>query len=267
MLDVNSLTIVKLGGSVITHKDLSPPTVNRENLLRIAQELKTSTESLIVILGGGAHGHQAAHRYGFGDLSTPPEQLLQGIPSIRHNMSVLSLAVEEILNEAGVHGVVLPPFLVASLNNKEIASFQTSLFHKAIRSGLTVITHGDVCFDESLGASILSGDTIAVYLAKELKATSLYIGTDVDGVLEEDPKTNPEAIHMEIIDTTNIDSVLGRAGPSSATDVTGGMEKKLAEIFTMTDLDIDVAIFNLGVPGRLSALLSGKTLPCTRIRF
>jgi isopentenyl phosphate kinase len=182
-------------------------------------------------------------------------------------MSVLSLAVEEILNEAGVHGVVLPPFLVASLNNKEIASFQTSLFHKAIRSGLTVITHGDVCFDESLGASILSGDTIAVYLAKELKATSLYIGTDVDGVLEEDPKTNPESVHIEIIDTTNIDSVLGRAGPSSATDVTGGMEKKLAEIFTITDLDIDVAIFNLGVPGRLSALLSGEIPPCTRIRF
>ncbi len=263
---MNGLTIVKLGGSVITHKNLSPPTVNRENLFRIAQELKTSTESLIVILGGGAHGHQAAHKYGFGDLSIPP-QLLQGIISIRHNMSVLSLAVEEILNEAGVHGVVLPPFLVASLNNKGIVNFQTSLFQKAIQSGFTIITHGDVCFDESLGASILSGDTIAVYLAKELKATSLYIGTDVDGVLEEDPKTNPEAVHIEIIDATNIDSVLDKAGPSSATDVTGGMEKKLVDIFTLSGLAIDIAIFNLGVPGRLSTLLSGKTPPCTRIRL
>jgi len=258
---------VKLGGSVITHKGSSPPTVNEENLLRIAQELRTSRESLIVILGGGAHGHQAAHKHGFGVLSTPSEQLLQGVPSIRHNMSVLSLAVEEALNEAGIHAVVLPPFLMASLNNKRIVNFQTSLIQQAIQSGFTVITHGDVCFDESLGASILSGDTIAVYLAKELKANSLYIGTDVDGVLEEDPKTDPDAVHIEIIDTSNIDSVFSKAGPSSATDVTGGMKKKLVDIFTLANLNIDIAIFNLGVPGRLSALLSGKTPPCTMIRF
>ncbi|MFW9965537.1 MAG: isopentenyl phosphate kinase [Candidatus Thorarchaeota archaeon] len=261
------LTIVKLGGSVITHKGSSPPTVNQENLLRIAQELKASRESLIVILGGGAYGHQAAHKYGFGTLSTPTDQLVRGVPSIRHNMSVLSLAVEEALNEAGVHGVVLSPFLMVNLNNKKIVSFQTSTIQQTIQSGFTVITHGDVCFDESLGASILSGDTIAVYLAKVMNAASLYIGTDVDGIFEEDPKTNPKAVHIEIIDTSNIDSVLSKAGPSSATDVTGGMEKKLADIFTLANLDIDIAIFNLGVPGRLSALLSGKTPPCTIIRF
>ena len=264
---MNRLTIVKLGGSVITHKGLSPPTVNQENLSRIAEELKTSKESLIVILGGGAHGHQAAHKHGFGDPSTPSEQLLRGVPAIRHSMSALSTAVEEVLNEAGVQCVVLPPFLMASLNNKEIVSFQTSLIRKAISSGFTVITHGDVCFDESLGASILSGDTIAVYLAREMKATSLYIGTDVDGVLEEDPNTNPEAAQIEIIDATNMDSIVSKAGPSSATDVTGGMGKKLEEIFTLARLKMDIAIFNLGVSGRLSALLSGTTPPCTIIRF
>lgn len=267
VLDVNGLTIVKLGGSVITHKGMSPPTVNQENLSRIVQELKTSSEPLIIILGGGAHGHQAAHRHGFGNPSTSSEQLLQGIPSIRHNMSVLSTAVEQSLNDAGIQGVVLPPFLMASLDNKEIVSFQTSFIEKAIRSSLTVITHGDVCFDESLGASILSGDTIAVYLAKKLRATSLYIGTDVNGVLEEDPQINPKAAHIEVIDATNIDTILDGAGPSSATDVTGGMEKKLGDIFTLAGLEIDIAIFNLGVPNRLSSLLSGKTTRCTRIRL
>jgi isopentenyl phosphate kinase len=267
VLDLNGLTIVKLGGSVITHKGVSPPTVNQDNLSRIAHELKTSIQPLIIILGGGAHGHQAAHRHGFGDPSTSSEQLLRGIPTIRHNMSILSTAVEQSLNETGIHGVVLPPFLMATLDNKELVSFQTSLIERVIHSGLTVITHGDVCFDESLGASILSGDTIAVYLAKKLKATSLYIGTDVDGVLEENPQTNPKAARIEVIDATNIGSILDRAGPSSATDVTGGMEKKLGEILTLAGLDIDIAIFNLGVPDRLSALLSGKTPRCTRIRL
>jgi hypothetical protein len=45
------------------------------------------------------------------------------------------------------------------------------------------------------------------------------------------------------------------------------MEKKLVDIFTLSGLAMDIAIFNLGVPNRLSSLLSGKTPPCTRIRF
>ena len=92
---------------MITHKGLSPPTVNQKNLSQIAKELKTATESLVIILGGGAHGHQAAHKHGFGDPSTSSEQLLRGVPAIRHSMSALSTAVEEVLNEAGVHCVVV----------------------------------------------------------------------------------------------------------------------------------------------------------------
>ncbi|MHA2067099.1 MAG: hypothetical protein ACXABY_22255, partial [Candidatus Thorarchaeota archaeon] len=75
------------------------------------------------------------------------------------------------------------------------------------------------------------------------------------------------AVHIEIINSTNIDSVLSKAGPSSATDVTGGMAKKLGDIFTLDGLDINIAVFNLRVPGRLSTLLSGETPKCTLIRF
>ncbi|MFW9845501.1 MAG: isopentenyl phosphate kinase [Candidatus Thorarchaeota archaeon] len=266
VLQVNNLTIVKLGGSVITHKGSSPPTINQENLPRIAQELKTCTSQLIVILGGGAHGHQAAHKFGFDNDETPTQQLLQGVPSIRHNMSLLSLEVETVLNEVGIGGIVIPPFVLAALHDREIDTFSLTPIQNALQSRLTVITHGDVCFDTKLGASILSGDTIAVYLARELKAKSLFIGTDVDGVLEEDPKNNPKATHVTEINSTNIDSVLKGTGPSAATDVTGGMAKKLEELFTLSGHDINIAIFNLQVPGRLSSLLLGEATICTRIQ-
>lgn len=266
VLEVNNLTIVKLGGSVITHKGSSPPAMNQENLPRIAHELQTCTSQLIVILGGGAHGHQAAHRFGFDRSKTPTNQLLQGVPYIRHNMSILSLEIERVLNKTGIGSVVMPPFVLATLHNKEIDTFSLKPIQRALQSSLTVITHGDVCFDSKLGAAILSGDTIAVYLARELNAKSLFIGTDVDGVLEEDPKDNPGASHITKIDSTNRDSVLSKTGPSAATDVTGGMAKKLEELFTLNAQDIDIAIFNLQVPGRLSSLLSGKPTICTKIQ-
>ncbi|MFX0045485.1 MAG: hypothetical protein ACFE8Z_06530, partial [Candidatus Hermodarchaeota archaeon] len=159
------------------------------------------------------------------------------------------------------------PFTMVTLQDRKIADFPTEMIQRTLDSGLVAVTHGDVCFDNILGASILSGDTIAVYLAKEMKARALYIGTDVDGVLEDDPRVNPKAKHIEVIDTSRWNAIIAKTGPSSATDVTGGMKKKLNEISTLVELDIDIAIFNLGVSNRLSSLLSGASTVCTRIQI
>jgi isopentenyl phosphate kinase len=256
---------VKLGGSVITHKGTSPPTINEENIIRTADELSTHKDGLIVVLGGGAHGHQAAHSYGFGNLSTKRERLLMGIPHIRHNMSILATEVESALNNKGIPTVVIPPFNVAILKNKKIKTFSTTIMKRVLENGFVVLTHGDVCFDEDMGASILSGDTIAVYLAKALATKSVYIGTDVDGVLDDDPSINPSAKHIPIINQTNKDEVLKTVGPSKNTDVTGGMSKKVHELLELAKHDIDIVIFNLTVPNRLTSLLSDKRTICTRI--
>ena len=136
---------------------------------------------------------------------------------------------------------------------------------RALESGCVVVTHGDVCFDEERGASILSGDTITVYLAKKLDVKSVYIGTDVDGVLDDNPTLNPSAKHIPVIDHTNREDVLRKTGPSKNTDVTGGMSKKLNELLELAKQDLDIVIFNLTVPGRLTSLLSGESVTCTRI--
>jgi isopentenyl phosphate kinase len=265
MSSSGKLVIVKLGGSVITHKASAPPEVDRTNLSRIATELKTHDSRLIVILGGGAHGHQAAHAHGYGNPTTQSSQLLKGIPHVRHNMSTLALEVESILNNAGVPGVVISPFTTVWLKDGIITDFPLNLIQKTLDSNLVVISHGDVCFDTIKGASILSGDTIAVHLARELSAAALYLGTDVDGVLEDDPRRNPQAQLIPVISDSNKDEALKRSGPSSATDVTGGMSKKISELITLSSSGTEIAIFNLTVPNRLSDLLLGKPIPCTRI--
>jgi isopentenyl phosphate kinase len=257
--------IVKLGGSVITHKGSSPPMINDENLSRIANELKSHKGELIVVLGGGAHGHQAAHSYGFGNPETQKEKLLMGVPHIRHNMSVLALKVESEMNKEGIPTVVIPPFAIVTLRNESIQDFSTKTIQKILESGSAVLTHGDVCFDEEKGASILSGDTIAVYLAKELNVKSIYIGTDVEGVMDKNPVLNPSAKHIPIINHANKEDVLTKTGPSMSTDVTGGMSKKVNELFELAKHDLEIVIFNLTVPGRLSSLLLGEPIVCTRI--
>ena len=264
---LDSLTVVKLGGSVITHKDSSPPMVNTEAILRIVRELKARRGKLIVVLGGGAYGHQPAYLYGFSDPSTPKERLLAGVPVIRHNMTLLSLEVEKAMQDVGIPGVVFSPFSSSRLHNGSIVAFPTGLIQRALEAGLIVMTHGDVCFDDTTGASILSGDTILVYLAKALGAKSIYVGTDVDGVFEGDPKEDHAAKLVPVINKSNKQHVLLGVGSSRAKDVTGGMAKKVGELMELEDSKPEIAIFNLCIPGRLESLLSRKPVVCTKITF
>lgn len=264
---LKNLIIVKLGGSVITYKKESPPRIHEKNLSRIADELKTLPSPKLIVLGGGAHGHQAAHTYGFGNPRTPQSRLLEGIPVIRHNMSVLSLKAEEELNKRGSRAVIVPPFTQAIMKNGLIRNFPVNMIERYLQAGLSVITHGDVCMEENGSASILSGDAIVAHLVSLLPIKSVLIGTDVDGVYDSDPNANNTARLITLIDSSNVDKIIERTGPSSSTDVTGGMNRKLLEIMTLAKRSVEVVVFNLSVPGRLSSLTLDKDVVCTRVRM
>ncbi|MHA2143752.1 MAG: hypothetical protein ACXADD_19925, partial [Candidatus Thorarchaeota archaeon] len=60
---------------------------------------------------------------------------------------------------------------------------------------------------------------------------------------------------------------LSSTGPSRATDITGGMYRKLEELLSLARLEIETAIFNLGVPNRLKDILDGKDILCTRLQL
>lgn len=63
------MIILKLGGSIITRKDKTKPTLNPANLERIAQEISVAKiKKLIIIHGAGSFGHPYAQKYGIGSV-------------------------------------------------------------------------------------------------------------------------------------------------------------------------------------------------------
>lgn len=251
---------------MITHKDSSPPSINERTLVRIGKEISGFKDPLIVVLGGGAYGHQAAASYGFGDSKTTPQRLVEGIPLIRRNMNLLATEVERIFSSENMPSVMITPFASTIMNDGLVMKFPVDVFSQALKSGLLIITHGDVCFDVTKGATILSGDTIVVHLAKQLGAESVFMGTNVDGIYRQDSSSGVTEI-IPFIDSVSLDSVLSLVGPSKATDVTGGMYRKLKELEMLAGSGIETVIFNLDIPNRLAKLLRGNKIPCTRIRL
>lgn len=262
---MNRLTMIKLGGSAITFKDKFPPTINESVINNAAEDIASYNGKVIIVLGGGAHGHQAAHKYGYGNNKTPKKRLLKGVPEIRRNMSLLSSQVEQIFNEYHVGAVVVDPFSFALMRSGKILSFPTDIIRMALEANLMVITHGDVCFDEQRGASILSGDVIITHLARELGASRLLLGTNVDGVFTQDPTVNSKAELVSEINIENRGGVIEGVTSSSRTDVTGGMNLKLRELLNLAENGIEIVIFNLEVPHRLKKVLEGQNVPCTRV--
>ena len=181
-------------------------------------------------------------------------------------MSVLSLGIESIFGENDISSVVIPPFSSALLNDGKIEKFSLDTVRKALAANHTVITHGDVCYDNTRGAAILSGDTILSYLATQLNIERVLVGTNVDGLLDANPKENPNAQIISVINQSNRNEVLRIAGPSESTDVTGGMKRKISDLLEIAKLGIEVVIFNLTSPGRLNAILErDEHTICTRI--
>ena len=70
------MIILKLGGSVITRKDSSTPTLDSSNLTRIAREISNSSyHKLIVVHGAGSFGHPYAKEYAIGNEIDSSEEL------------------------------------------------------------------------------------------------------------------------------------------------------------------------------------------------
>ncbi|ARM75751.1 isopentenyl phosphate kinase [Acidianus manzaensis] len=208
----HTYSILKLGGSLITDK--SKPYYLRENVVRrIAKEL--ITDNLILIHGGGSFGHYEASK--------------GNIIKTSLAMQKLNLLVSSILYEEGIKIFPFPG---------RFFSIQKTLEY--VKSGYVPLIYGDI--DEN--GNIISGDDIAVILAKELKSMALF-ATDVDGVIN----------NNMILDEVN--SLNFEVFNSNSYDVTGGIKSKIKKILEKC---IEGIIFNGLKEGNINKVLKGEQI-------
>jgi len=124
--------------------------------------------------------------------------------------------------------------------------------------GLVPTLYGVPAYDTEQKCSILSGDVIGPYLAVSLNAKKIIHGSDVDGVFSSDPKKDPKAKLIPMISYDNFNEVKKMLSGSTAVDVTGGMAKKIQELFSLTESGIESEIVNATKPGIIKRVLSGE---------
>ena len=249
-----TVTLIKLGGSVITRKREPRPFFDRQNVSRIAEEIAISMDrtvsGLAIVHGAGSYGHPIASKY---DLAAGLKGNALAMAQCQALMNQLNSMV---CLELAAKNIPAYPFQLSAgsiSNNGTLIDVNTLPIERLMGLNVVPVIFGTPAYDESQGCAIISGDQIISYLSSALKASRVVFATNVDGIFDGDPDKNRNAKIVKSLNADELEKI--GAGTSSSTDVTGGMSGKIRWILAMRGLTCRV--INGNVPGLLAKALSG----------
>ncbi len=262
------MIVLKLGGSVLTNKNSSRAEINESNLSRLSCEisrfLDNNDEDLVIVHGVGSFGHPLAKEYEIGESFKDSEYLYKQIGFVRIENEVKKLnflVCEELINE-GIPVIAVPASTIFTASNKRISQANLDKFKQYLERGYVPIIYGDVVLDDELEMAVISGDQIIQYLAINLNADEVILGTDVDGVYNKNPKVYENAYLYERFSSLDDLDVFE---DNINVDVTGGMVGKIRELLYLADFGINSIIVNANIENNVYKALKQEKVTGTII--
>ncbi len=269
--------ILKLGGSVVTHKGSSdfplyPASilesgtrfVNVDAVKRICSEIKDSLQYLgylVIVHGAGVFGHFPVSEFLKSDESM---RVSVGWPLTLYSVQVENLVLLNEMLTSGLPVIGFSPrsMFTATARDRDRpwvstdASFDPNIIKHLLPTYIPVL-FGDLVFDKNGDPAVLSGDTILYLCARELKDVDLVAsGTDVQGIFTDDPKKNPDAKLVRRIAFSEKNKLVPKE--SSYRDVDGGMSRKFKELMSIAKLGIPSMVIDALKEGNISKALRGE---------
>jgi isopentenyl phosphate kinase len=263
-LSEHKLTVLKIGGSVITDKN-GELAARTSEMSRLAEEMqKANVQNLILIHGGGSFGHPVAEKYGIKD-GYKDEGQKNGFAETHHVMTVLNGLFMDSLIWRDIPAVSITPSSCIITKKGRIHSFEDNPLKTLLRMDFLPVMYGDAVFDTESGFTILSGDQLASYLAIKFNARQIIMGVDVDGLYDDDPKAKKTAKLFTHLTLRELKNLQNRLAKPSACDVTGGMFGKMTELMPVLEQGIPVSIVNAAKPNYVYKALKGEKVEGTHI--
>lgn len=249
------LTLIKLGGSLITDKN-TPRHFRQDVMHRIAAEIHQiiecapSDQQLIIGHGSGSFGHIEAKKYNTINGATSKNDWL-GFTRVANAAAELSQLVTTECVNVNLPVMRFQPSASIKAQNGDIIAMNTKLFTRAVAHGLIPMIHGDVAFDSVRGGTIVSTETIFSFLVKELDISRIVLLGEVDGVLDTQHNLIP---HITPKTLAQFESALKG---SSGVDVTGGMYQKVMDMLELVKInpDLKIIIANGKIPDMLQQII------------
>ncbi len=244
--------VIKLGGSILT---TPKPSVHHETLNRIAHELTTTDEQIVLIHGAGHYGHPLAHEH---DLAhgIKDNEARSAAATVHAHVRRLNIAVLDALHTQGLPATTLSPLGLLSTNDATPGGWNLVPLHRLLEEALIPVLHGDLVLDTQRGLTVLSGDTITTEIARFLDAEHIIYALDQDGVYTHPPETDKARL-LETPTLDEIKTARENATTGNQPDVTGGMQGKLDAAIQAATRGTRVSFVNGHEPHRVQNALNG----------
>jgi isopentenyl phosphate kinase len=246
------VVLIKLGGSVVTHKE-RPMTSNKTAIDRILKSLLSVKVPIILVHGGGSFGHYWSIMY---DMHSKPERYSsEGIAVVHESMISLNHLIVKSMLKLKMNPYTVPPFSII-LGNKP---FVKKIFDLAsmTKDKIIPITYGDIVYRTYHKYSVVSGDELMTMISSVLRPKKVIFAINVDGIYK-DPQTK------QVVQTIEEKALIKFSSVNF--DITGGMKRKVREALKISLAGIDVHFVNGFKPERLLKIIENKKTEGTVIR-
>lgn len=245
--------VVKVGTSTLTHR------TGRLNIRRVEQLVKTLADLQnagheVILVSSGAIG------LGMGKLGlmerpkdTPGKQACAAVGQCE-----LMYLYDNLFSEYSitVAQLLLTKYVLLEDRRKNVENALERLISQGV---IPVVNENDTVAIDELELEMGENDSLAAVVATIAKADLLIIMSDIDGLYDSDPRSNPDARLIPVVHEINekIHAVAGGAGTKFGT---GGMKTKINAVEIAYEADIDVVLMNGQHPRKLYDLFEDKSV-------
>ncbi len=242
--------VVKVGTSTLTHNTGHLNLRRIEKLVKVLSDMKNHGIQVVLVSSGAVSAGVAKVGFGHIPSSTEEKQAMAAI-----GQSELMKIYDRFFSDYG-HTVAQILMTKDVLSNPVRRSAAENTFNRLLEMNcIPIVNENDSVSTDEL-TKFGGNDILSAYVSQLCGADVLLNLSDIDGLYDSDPRTNPEAKLIERVENLD-DSVFAIAGGAGSSRGTGGMIAKLNAAKIVTESGIPMFILNGKDPEILYELLDG----------
>ena len=248
--------VVKIGSSSLQHAETGDLDYTKlDVLVRELCDLRNRGKDVVLVTSGAiAVGRKAVMLGETGeDNPIAVKQACAAVGQARLMMTYQKIFAE--YNQVAAQILMTKNTIVDNLNRYNAQNTFAELFKLGV---IPIVNENDTIATYEI--EIGDNDTLSAIVASLVEADALILLSDIDGLYTDDPRTNPDAKYIEVVEELNDDFInMGKASTGSTVG-TGGMNTKLQAAKIASSMGIDMVIANSKDIKVIHRILDGRNI-------
>lgn len=244
--------VVKVGTSTLTYETGKLNLMRFEKLARVLSDLRNQGRDMVLVSSGAIAVGMSKMGKTERPRALPHKQAMAAV-----GQSELMYLYDKMFSE--YHNTVAQVLLTRDVMEQPLRRQNAiNTFETLMEQGIIpIVNENDTLSTEEIEFG--DNDTLSAMVAEMVRADLLVILTDIEGLYDSDPKSNPAAEMIKIVEEID-DATKAFAGGAGSKYGTGGMVTKLTAGELANRAGVDMVIMSGSEPYALGELLQGKPI-------